>query len=153
MAKSHSELATISALVPTLSVIGLFNFIHIAKQLKDNILLAQPAEEPDSYMPFPWWREGKGYLKMHICHWYTGQVLEIMLTAGCCDLQEVLKLKVGGWLCKGSQTARQTDRQTDFPRYRLSDLDMLCRAAALTAQVMLIVHSGALLLLPLTTEC
>ena len=61
------------------------------------------------HMPFPWWREGKGYLKMHICHWYTGQVLEIMLTAGCCDLQEVLKLKVGGWVCKGSQTAGQSD--------------------------------------------
>ena len=45
MAESCSKLATISALVPTLSIIGLFNFIHIAKQLKDDILLAQPAEE------------------------------------------------------------------------------------------------------------
>ena len=45
MAELRSELATISALVPTLSIIGLFNFIHIAKQLKDDILLAQLAKE------------------------------------------------------------------------------------------------------------
>ena len=51
MAESRSELATISALVPTLSIIGLFNFIHIAKQLKDDILLAQPAEEPEHQAP------------------------------------------------------------------------------------------------------
>jgi len=51
MAESRSELATISALVPTLSIIGLFNFIHVAKQLKDDILLAQPAEEPEHQAP------------------------------------------------------------------------------------------------------
>jgi CxC5 like cysteine cluster associated with KDZ transposases len=44
-------LANISAQVPTLSIIGLFNFIHIAKQLRNDILLAQPAEEPEDEAP------------------------------------------------------------------------------------------------------
>jgi hypothetical protein len=51
MADSHSELANISALVPKLSIIRLFNFIHITRQLKDDILLAQPAEEPKHQAP------------------------------------------------------------------------------------------------------
>jgi hypothetical protein len=40
-------LANVSAQVPTLLIIGLFNFICIAKQLRNDILLAQPAEEPE----------------------------------------------------------------------------------------------------------
>jgi hypothetical protein len=44
-------LANISARVPTLSVSGLFNFICISKQLKNDILLAQPAEEPENEAP------------------------------------------------------------------------------------------------------
>ena len=51
MAESCSELATISALVPTFSIIGLFNFIHIAQQPKDDILIAQLAEEPEHPAP------------------------------------------------------------------------------------------------------
>ena len=48
MAESCSELATISALVPTFSII---NFIHIAQQPKDDILIAQLAEEPEHPAP------------------------------------------------------------------------------------------------------
>jgi hypothetical protein len=44
-------LTNISAWVPTLSVSGLFNFICISKQLKNDILLAQPVEEPENEAP------------------------------------------------------------------------------------------------------
>ena len=48
---AHSQLTAVSALVPTLSITGLFNFVHIAEQLKDDILLAQPAEELEREAP------------------------------------------------------------------------------------------------------
>jgi hypothetical protein len=51
MAVQPPQLAAVSALVPTLSITGLFKFIHIAEQLKDDILLAQPAEEPEHEAP------------------------------------------------------------------------------------------------------
>jgi hypothetical protein len=44
-------LANISARVPTLSVPSLFHFICISKQLRNDILLAQPAEEPEDEAP------------------------------------------------------------------------------------------------------
>jgi hypothetical protein len=51
MAVQPPQLAAVSVLVPTLSITGLFKFIHIAEQLKDDILLAQPAEEPEHEAP------------------------------------------------------------------------------------------------------
>lgn len=44
-------LVNIAAQVPTLSIIGLFNLICISKQLKNDVLLAQPAEEPEDVAP------------------------------------------------------------------------------------------------------
>ncbi|KAF8224640.1 hypothetical protein L208DRAFT_1310083, partial [Tricholoma matsutake] len=46
-----ATLANILTLVPNLSIKGLFTFIYIAKQLRDNILLPQPAEEPEDNAP------------------------------------------------------------------------------------------------------
>ena len=45
---THTNVLT---LVPNLSIICLFNFIYIAKRLRDNILLPQPAEEPEHNAP------------------------------------------------------------------------------------------------------
>jgi hypothetical protein len=47
---------------------------------------------------------------MHISQFYAGRVPEILLTAGCCDLQSVEVERE--WLCKGSWTAGQPDSQT-----------------------------------------
>ena len=44
-------LMNISMLMPNISIMGLFTFIYIAKQLRDNILLPQPAEEPEDNAP------------------------------------------------------------------------------------------------------
>jgi hypothetical protein len=46
-----STLASVSTLVPTLTIVGLFDFIFIAKQLHDDILLPQPAEESEHNPP------------------------------------------------------------------------------------------------------
>ena len=45
------SIANISDRVPMLSVPHLFHFICISKQLKNDILLAQPAEEPEDEAP------------------------------------------------------------------------------------------------------
>jgi len=46
-----ATLASVSKLVPTITVVGLFDFIFIAKQLRDDVLLAQPAEESEADAP------------------------------------------------------------------------------------------------------
>jgi hypothetical protein len=46
-----ATLANVSTLAPNLSIMGLFNFIYIAKRLRDDILLPQPAEEPEHNAP------------------------------------------------------------------------------------------------------
>jgi hypothetical protein len=46
-----ATLASVSKLVPTITVVGLFDFIFIAKQLRDDVLLAQPAEESEDDAP------------------------------------------------------------------------------------------------------
>ena len=46
-----ATLANVSILVPNLSIMGLFTFIYIAKRLRDDILLPQPAGEPEHNAP------------------------------------------------------------------------------------------------------
>ena len=46
-----ATLANVSTLVPNLSIMGLFTFIYIAKRLRDDILLPQPAGEPEHNAP------------------------------------------------------------------------------------------------------
>ena len=45
MMAALTTLASVSTLVPSLTIVGLFDFIFTAKQLHDDILLAQLAEE------------------------------------------------------------------------------------------------------------
>ena len=57
---------------------------------------------------------------MHICKFYTGQVLETLLTAGGAVTWKALKMREG-WLCESSQTAGRPDSRTNFPKHRLSE--------------------------------